>query len=281
MNKYTEEEVVRPPDSDKMFLRFNMQPLNGVVVGEIIWPIEINEGIEIYNGSGIQFLRDGKEEISYANGKIILSKVWYSNGKLFNTTTYDEDQQPEGEYKQWHSNGQLWHYNYKTTTKPKECLDLEEYLDFGINRSWHTNGALQQEILYYNYEVWDVWEKFKISEKQWYNSGQLRMHLNFGNFQLDGNGQKDSQVLVGTNKWWYENGNLETEVHHKTLDISPESRIKKNSDGLWKSWDKNGKLEYEGSFKEGKNLGLFKKWDLNGNFNPSISNVTVCEQFDL
>ena len=278
MNKYTEEEVVRPPDSDKIFLRFNMQPLNGVVFGEIIWPIEINEGIEIYNGGGIQFLRDGKEEISYANGKIVLSKVWYSNGKLFNTTTYDEDQQPEGEYKQWHSNGTLWHYNYKTITKPKEWLDLEEYLDFGINRSWYANGALQQEILYYNDENHGI-SNFKISEKQWYNSGQLRMHLNFGDLKSFGNGQKDSQVLVGTNKWWYENGNLEIEVYYKEEEIFVNHIHKHNSDGLWKSCDKNGKLEYEGSFKEGKNLGLFKKWDLNGNFNPS--NLSVCGEFNL
>jgi antitoxin component YwqK of YwqJK toxin-antitoxin module len=222
-----------------------MQPLNGVVVGE-------------------SQTTKGKEEISYDNGKIILSKVWYSNGKLFNKTTYDEYEQPEGEYKQWHSNGQLWHYKFKTITKPKECLDLEEYLDFGINSSWYMNGALDTETLYYNDRSCGI-SNYEISKKQWYNNGQLRMHLNFNDFTSDGNGQK-----YRTNKWWYENGNLETEVHIAYL--------KYNSDGLWKSWDKNGKLEYEGSFKEGKNLGLFKKWDLNGDWNPLSS---ICEEFPL
>ena len=126
------------------------------------------------------------------------------------------------------------------------------------------NGALDTETLYYNDRSCGI-SNYEISKKQWYNNGQLRMHLNFNDFTSDGNGQK-----YRTNKWWYENGNLETEVHIAYL--------KYNSDGLWKSWDKNGKLEYEGSFKEGKNLGLFKKWDLNGDWNPLSS---ICEEFPL
>lgn len=72
--------------------------------------------------------------------------------------------------------------------------------------------------------------------KTWYDNKQLRTE------QMWENG-----MLNGPTFWWHKNGEPKAEEHYKNDE--PE--------GVWKRWDRDGYLEYEGEVDDyGRSLGL-------------------------
>jgi len=60
--------------------------------------------------------------------------------------------------------------------------------------------------------------------------------------------------LIGTQKYWYENGQLESEKEVKDGF----------NDGRSREWYKNGQLKYEGHYKNGKCIGNSRGWKEDG-----------------
>ncbi|MEW6469446.1 MAG: toxin-antitoxin system YwqK family antitoxin [Bacteroidota bacterium] len=98
---------------------------------------------------------------------------------------------------------------------------------------WHQNGQLAAEQYYTNGAMTGTW-------KQWYQNGALELEINF---------------TTGDAKIYYQNGQVESTG--KMLD----GMLK---DGAWVSYHDNGTKNTEGVYKKNQKDGVWKYWDRDG-----------------
>jgi antitoxin component YwqK of YwqJK toxin-antitoxin module len=91
----------------------------------------------------------------------------------------DENGQKQGEYKEWHDNGQLYMHCF--------FVDDKRHGEF---KRWYPNGQLSRHCFY-------VDDNLHGEFKRWHYNGQLSQHC----FYVDDN-------LHGEYKAWYSNGQL-------------------------------------------------------------------------
>ncbi len=121
------------------------------------------EDVETTNPSSLYklkyTLKDGKQEGQY--------KQWHANGQLWDERTYKDGNQ-EGQHKQWHANGQLW----------DERTYKDGKLD-GLCKYWYETGQLQGECTYKDGKLDGLY-------KYWYANGQLGNECTYKDGKLDG-----------------------------------------------------------------------------------------------
>ncbi len=130
----------------------------------------------------------------------------------------------DGEYKEWHPNGNL----------SVNCFYIDDKKD-GQYESWFSNGELKTECTYIDGKLNGIC-------KYWYENvtpAQLASQYTYSN-----------GILNGEYKQWYQNGILWVHGNHKN-----------NEDhGERKSWDRNGILWLHHYYKDGKEDGECTVW---------------------
>jgi antitoxin component YwqK of YwqJK toxin-antitoxin module len=159
-------------------------------VDQKVVPNTFDTNLENVCSSGIHFFLDKYRAELYeqilTNGEY---KEWHENGQLIKHYFYKDDKF-DGEYKDWHSNGQLYIH----------CFYKDGKLD-GEYKEWHDNGQLIKHHFYKD-------DKFDGECKDWHSNGQLYIHcfykdgkLNEEYYQWYSNGQLSKHCF-------YNNGNL-------------------------------------------------------------------------
>jgi antitoxin component YwqK of YwqJK toxin-antitoxin module len=146
------------------------------------------------------------------------------------------------------------------------------------------DGYVEAMAQYYDDIPHGAWRKY-------YKSAALAEELNFNMGLKDGpvyrnflSGKKQevgfysNNKRVGTNKWFFENGNLSTEYnytdgkldggikeYYENGNIKTEGNyLNDKRVGLWKTYHDNGKVATEGSYTNGEAKGIWKTYDSEG-----------------
>jgi antitoxin component YwqK of YwqJK toxin-antitoxin module len=195
-------------------------------------------------GQGIHFFLDKDRAtleqacLEHFNGEY---KEWHNNGQLKIHTTY-KDGNIDGEYKSWNDNGQLSIYSgidgeFKSWYNDGQ-LHIHTYFQghkgnkkHGEFKEWNDNGQLKIHTTYQNGDIHGEY-------KEWHDNGQLKIHTYYQNNKYHGEYKK-----------WYDNGQL---LIHAT-----------NKDGIsigeYKEWLKDGELQYHFTLKDCHIHGEYKE----------------------
>ncbi len=134
------------------------------VVGEDVVEPSYNNDINVVCGEGIHFFLSKEVAMLYGLDKVENGEYrqWHDNGQLMDLSMYVEGKL-NGEYKRWWSNGQLW----EQTTYAEGTLHGEYKL-------WWDNGQLRFQTTY-------VSGKCHGEYKRWYDNGQLYIQKTYVN----------------------------------------------------------------------------------------------------
>ncbi len=113
----------------------------------------------------------------------------------------------------------------------------------GIYRHWYQSGQLRVELNYENGEMVGLL-------REWYENGQLKGKYNCENGEM-----------VGLQREWYENGQLKEEWNYENGEMV----------GLLREWYENGQLKGEWNYENGKYHGLLREWYENGQLKVELN----------
>lgn len=202
---------------------------------------KLSDKNKVPNISELRVHEDELEDVgivTHYNGKPfsgIMYKLW-DNGNL-ETEHEMIDGLKHGINRNYHENGKIWEeINYKN--------DKEHPIKDGVLRTWHDNGQLFYETPYSN-------EKRNGLRKVWNENGTLREEIEYKDNEIiseihyDQNGNEIPHGKKhGPVKFYHPNGNLEVEGNWNN----------EKQDGLWSWFWENGKLEKQIEFKDGEML---------------------------
>ena len=250
---------------------------------ELYWSSPTN--VESKNGSKKEYYENGqtKTQTSFKEKEPYSYKEWQENGTL----TYEWNI-PAGNFKQYHENGSIYleimgFTGNKETPIENGYLTLffnngkpqfqEQYKEYKIveKKMWHENGNLMAEG-----------NASKGYHKEFSENGKISREVS-GKFHYE---EKDIILEGGSDKKWYKNGNLKSEIvfpkHEKSyyengsLGLESEGTLyyddKKKiqvQNGFTKMYNENGKMRLHKIFKEKKAIAS-KMWDVNGNLSYEL-----------
>ena len=226
-----------------------------------------NKNIQNDNGVNKTYYDDGKGVIKSMfhkkNGKKNgPSKFFHKNGKVSFEINWIDDNHGDGHWKKYFENGQImndgnikygkrngpWKDYYKNG-QIWEIGNLKDDEKDGFWKVFSENGELDYEINYKNGKLHGDWK--------YYVNGQLYMSQKWCNGITDGNSIS-----------YYEDGQLKSEgilkvpnnyitpsdTHSSSVLLTEEyTWINiREQDGIWKFYNKNGKLESEVKYNEGE-----------------------------
>jgi len=133
-----------------------------------------------------------------------VKKYYHDSTKLFSLYYVDEYNLRQGEYKQWHENGQL-----------RSCWFFKDNLLHGEYKNWYDNGQLRMQCFF-------VDDKRNGEMKVWHPNGQLEKYCTY-----------NDDLIHGEYKLWYEHGLIRIHCFHKNGSLH----------GEYKRWHPTGQLE--------------------------------------
>jgi antitoxin component YwqK of YwqJK toxin-antitoxin module len=188
--------------------------------------------------------KDG-EEIQFAeDGRIILI-LKYNQGNLTDSeklNRYDNKNQKQGLWKEFHSNGKLKTYSYYTDGLLNGYY--REYDEYGqlVKNLRYKNGIIQNE------DVTTNAENIIVKEEK-YDNGQTKFRGSFKN-----------NVPVGTHSEYDENGNNISSIVFNENGIKESSGLIDSNgkkQGIWINYYPNGSKQSEGNYKNGFKEGIW------------------------
>lgn len=176
-----------------------------------------------------------KEEIPYNKESRIhgVRRSFYPNGQLEAEENYQNGKK-EGAFKQFYESGQLlFEGNHKNN------------LIFGKFKTYYPNGNLEEEGDYLKDA--DVVYSSESGDYTTKNGDYLSPE--------DAEKALNSIKFTGNYKKYYENGNIEYDLNFNS---------KGNREGIQKTYNEDGSLESEESYKDGKKDGVFRYYKNGG-----------------
>jgi antitoxin component YwqK of YwqJK toxin-antitoxin module len=191
--------------------------------------------------------------------------MWYTN-------YFDFDNLRRGEYKSYHSNGQL-----------KEVKNYNHFSKrIGLFKTYDENGKIIKTIKYNSSthileEKTEYYENGNIKLEETYKEGKLngvQKHY-FENGNIKQKIEYDNGTLLGLYEDYYENGNLKSKyknawfVNHKIWKIVLSRKV--CPDGNYEIFHNNGNLWVSGYYRNGKKYGHWTRIHENGNIQQELS----------
>jgi len=190
---------------------------------------------------------------------------WYENGRKEEEKTY-ENGELNGKYLRWYENGQI-----------KEISNYEKGLRIGWQREYLENGTLLYEVNLINgngkisYEYADMYAKKNIKIEKIYIFGKEVNPPIGKKYEISDPWLDETNTL----EYSFENGELNGQERGFYGEASSESKYKnglikehnyKNGikHGVYKTWNKNGILDYEAVYFYDQLDGECKSWYNNG-----------------
>ncbi|HYV93628.1 MAG TPA: tetratricopeptide repeat protein [Chitinophagales bacterium] len=201
-------------------------------------------------GAYVSYFSNGKKylEAKYVNDQPVGTvKYYYRSGKVREERTFDNNGKPTGSDKKYYEDGTLL-----SETKFDNSGTEESYTENDDDgKLWLkiiSKGGKVSEVIYYD-------KKGGVIIKNERTRGTCNVTAYYPDAQLYFKGQLKNDQQVGEWKTYYSNGALK-EIEHYNDEGDHE--------GSYKSYFRNGTLEYEYSYKKGKEDGYFKSYFQNG-----------------
>jgi len=201
---------------------------------------------------------------------------WYINGQLLKAQNYKDGKRFEnGVYKEWYYNGKLKLEQEFQDGKAQglyrewysdQLTDKGHYLDGkkdGLWKQFASGGGTYAKGAIYNECVYSK-GKF-LSRKEYHNNGDLKSE------------QIWDDNCSAIEKSWHDNGQLKGIVHYKydckinDLEVAGSGSVREDfrrlnmrfpnsRHGIERYWDRDGLLEHETNWRNGKRHGLSRFW---------------------
>ena len=221
---------------------------NGGLKTEIEGIFKQDEMKLISNGVLKRYYENGnlKEESTYKYDSLNgVSKIYYENGKLKMGGNFKDGKQ-DGTWKYYYEDGNLLaEYIFKNGKRN------------GIMKDYYENGNVAKEDNYQNDELNGIGKLYR-------DDGTLRAEINYKNDKLD-----------GLNKRFFGDGSFCERIWNRGKLQSGRCYDKNgnniNLNGLIKFYHKNGKLEAETNYINGKAEGISRVYYTNGNIEEESS----------
>ena len=208
---------------------------NGVLKVDVLFPKYSKSS---YNNGNIETEMAG--ELFYGeNGEIALlngtEKYYTEEGALKGFGLYENRVMREMEYKdglsriaaKWDEFGIMTDYNawVNGTLRLSRygVIDKNYEVIFGKENAFYENGKPMKHVAYRGYQI--------VSKKQWSESGSLIVDIKLPNYY----------------KEYYDNGKLKQDAAGTIVEENGNFRVQ---DGVVKSYDENGRLEYSATYKD-------------------------------
>ena len=212
-----------------------------------VWWDESKSQLKSYTAYG-----PGRENLREA----WVNKAWDRNGNPIYVRTYQRDEngerQQHGIFEEWYPGGRkkvesIYVNDRQCSSKwwNKDGTLTGESLDSGTAariRTYYDEGTPKEESNY----VFDVKEGYRLehgTQKRWYENGQLKCEEEY-----------KAGERHGVYKWYREDGKLASEVCYANGE----------RDGTSTNYDKQGRKRDMYTFKKGKKHGPHRIWDENG-----------------
>lgn len=184
-------------------------------------------------------------------------KEWHENGQLMRVVSY-EDGRMDGPCTEWYANGQKrFETSYMHKARKDDMMD-------GMTREWHENGQPMSEGVYMGGLRDGLW-------KEWYPSGSLHTQAIFDKAKVNGAVTEYYEDGKEMSKGFYEvAGRKKKRTGHWTTWYASGGRqndgeyIDNKRVGRWQEWYANGALKEDAFFNDGMNQGAFKDFHENG-----------------
>lgn len=243
-------------------------------------------------------IKDGMSKFYYKSGK--LAKEYYYKKDVFEGIQTDYNEDGYLELKTTYKNGQLdgLMKSYYENGNIKQEINMQNGKPNGIAKTYQEDGKLLREVNYENgvliglmklyYENGNIKRELNIQNgepngitKDYRDDGTLKAESSYRNGKLDGlnkrfygdgtfcermwkNDKRQSQIcydknkneinLNGLIKFYHKNGQLETEINY----------INGKAEGTYKIYYTDGSLEEEGTYKNDQLDGEIRQFDNSG-----------------
>ena len=176
-------------------------------------------------------------------------KEWHPNGQK-KLQSYYKDDKKEGSYQRWWSHGKIY----------QECTYKDDKIE-GLHQTWYANEQKMEEFIYKE-------GKKEGLSRGWFQSGNDWYECVYKNDKKEGLYQEwcnDKQLARLTfyqdgkeegldQKWYWINGQKWMELNYK----------KGKQEGISQVWHENGLKSYEANYINGKLDGERKEWNKQG-----------------
>lgn len=191
-----------------------------------------------------EFAENGKRtrEVTYVDGKQDgVSRNWNSMGTLIQEAHYTNGLR-DGKYTTWFADGkkqeEAFYVILDPDKKPRSVLN-------GKHTKYLPNGKTAKITTYKKGEK-------SGTEEEWYPGGTKKSQVTYA-----------ADKRFGSYTYWFENGKMGATGAYDTIHKasgSDRKRIDEVKTGHWKTWNKEGILLSEGTYKKGEEEGKHVSW---------------------